>query len=447
MPPTIDQPADKLAELRSQPSGSRALLTFSLEQYWLPDSPVIELGAICLNSGPDLLCVISDDVDALNGALSDIAEVTAGTLDSIAQAIDSDVINLSRPLMLDTIRIAKPWGAEIWYTGVEQRGVCRVGKTPLPWIIRLAGSLCCGDASERLILLKILDPLPEQVYGDLYFEMHEQKVEVYVVTNVAPSAWPEGTGAIRFGFDNDKRGESGSLDAFKREWLSAVNAYRETRMEIDATFDQFREEEQFDATDVVSPDVLERWSRQLDPQLVRRERDQREAMHAFTKLEPLMPGDVVRVPPFTPHSLQHGVRVVEFQTPHYERYILSFAQKVLTQAHWDTEQAIDKIVWDAEFDSTLVELESGERHRIDLVADFDEFEVQRIYLQPGASHRIATPDYAIVMAIDGSVIAGDVELAAEQACLLPAILPAIEIRPAGNTRCFALLAMPKTPGS
>ena len=63
-------------------------------------------------------------------------------------------------------------------------------------------------------------------------------------------------------------------------------------------------------------------------------------MESFTRLLDLRVGDVVRVEPYYPHSLQHGVRVVELQTPTYERFIISFAQQVVTQDHWDSEHAI-----------------------------------------------------------------------------------------------------------
>src|SRR5690625_7657891 len=50
-------------------------------------------------------------------------------------------------------------------------------------------------------------PLPVEVVGDLYFELHEEKREVYVVTSIDPQAWPEGIGAIRYGRSEEHTSE------------------------------------------------------------------------------------------------------------------------------------------------------------------------------------------------------------------------------------------------
>ena len=268
----VEHPAAVLADLRARASGACVLMSFDLAQYWLPGTPTIALHALCLAEGDNLLCVISDSGESLQRMQQDTGHIDRATLVRLADEIDATVIDLSRPLRLETVRIEKPWGAEIWYTGVEQRGVCRVGNTPLPWLVAMAGELLCGVASSHLVLLKILDPHPEPVYGDLYFEMHEQKVEVYVVTHVENSAWPEGTGAIRFGFDRDKLDEFVTLEGFKEAWLESVNAYRRVRREIDDAFDRFRELEGIGTDEVIPPDVAEQWKARLDAELNDRER-------------------------------------------------------------------------------------------------------------------------------------------------------------------------------
>lgn len=439
-----DDPASLLAALRAGPAGVGANLSFRLPQYWLAGSPDINLHAICVTEGTDLLCIITDRTGVLPPAGEYPEHVDRATLERVAHDIDARVINLNQPLRLEPVQIEKPWGREIWYTGIERRGVSRIGKTPLPWLMGLAGELIYGAASAHLILLKILDPLPEPVYGDLYFEMHEQKIEVYVVTQVDESAWPGGTGAIRFGFDTEKLNDFDSLETFKTAWLDSVTRYRQIRVKIDEAFDRFREAEHIAPDDVVSPAIVEEWKRRIDRRLNDREQQYRERMLAFTALQPLRRGDVVRVPPFTPHSLQHGVRVVEFQTPHYERYILSFAQKVLTQSHWDTTAAIDKLDWHAHFNAQLTTLELTQGYSVDQIADFDEFEVHGIHLLPGGCYRRTLATYAIVMAVESCVLVCEVTLAPEQACLVPAMLPAVEIKPAADTGCFALIAIPKT---
>lgn len=442
----IDAPGAALTSLRSRAHGTCARLSFPISQYWLAGSPSIELHALCLVEGDDLLCVISDDGKSMTAALSPVTHVDRQALSKVAGTLNATVINLNRPLLLNTVRIEKPWGEEIWYTGVEQRGVCRVGRTPLPWLVGLAAEHCRGAASDELILLKILAPLAAPVYGDLYFEMHEQKVEVYVVTHVDESAWPGGAGAIRFGFDRHRLSEFESVDAFKQAWLDSVNAYREIRVEIDRLFDEFRAAQGIGHNDVIPPALGKQWNSRLDSALRAREEECRSAMNAFSQLHPIKPGDVVRVPPFTPHSLQHGVRVVEFQTPHYERYILSFAQKVLTQPHWDTVQAADKIHWHANFDTSLETIESGDSHRVDQVADFTAFEVRRLHLDAGTRYKMTLPTYAIVMAIEAPIDVCGIELAPEQACLVPAMMMEMEIAPARDAGCFALIAIAKAPG-
>ena len=140
-------------------------------------------------------------------------------------------------------------------------------------------------------------------------------------------------------------------------------------------------------------------------------------MEAFTHLHPLKLGDVVRVPTWLPHSLQHGVRVVEFQTPTYERLILSFAQKVLTQSHWDTDSAIDRVVLDPPQAQHFESVANG----IERIAEFDDFNVWRVdFAQHAAPITLpATLPYAVCMSVKGRCTVGELSLNAEEACLVP----------------------------
>ena len=245
-------------------------------------------------------------------------------------------IALNRPLLLAPVTVAKPWGREIWFTGIEARGQAGVygegGILPLPWLLEVAAPEVLGVESSALNLLKILDPLPEPVYGDLYFELHEEKREVYVVTAVDRRCWPNGVGAIRYGFDPAVRAHYPSDAAFRRAYLESVQAYEAVRDRIQAVEDSWRTEEGYGLRDPVPAATSRRWRAALPPDLRRLEAERRRIMEGFTLLRPLRVGDVVQVPLRLPHALQHGVRTVEFQTPVYERRILSFAQKVLTQA-------------------------------------------------------------------------------------------------------------------
>ena len=118
-------------------------------------------------------------------------------------------------------------------------------------------------------------------------------------------------------------------------------------------------------------------------------------MYRFTALKTIRKGDVITVEPFVPHALQHGVRVVEFQTPHYERYILSFGQEVVTQDHWDTDEALKVAKLDGEsFSPTSLD---------NVIADFEEFTVQRIHVKAGGTEKLDADKYQILMGIAGSM--------------------------------------------
>ena len=91
-------------------------------------------------------------------------------------------------MRLDVLQIPKPWGYEGWYTGVEIRGVAlihdRFGRTELPYALGLFPEPLLNGADEQLILLKTLNPVREEVLGDLYLEMHEKKWEAVSYTHL-----------------------------------------------------------------------------------------------------------------------------------------------------------------------------------------------------------------------------------------------------------------------
>jgi len=255
------------------------------------------------------------------------------------------------------------------------------------------------------VLLKILDPLPDEVLGDLYFEMHEAKQEVYVVTGINRQAWPDGEGGIRFGFNQELRSRFASDDAFKQAYLQAVKHYQQVRQQIDKMLDE---------------------KRVPDASLVDQEKDLREKMEGFIAIRKLKLGDVVTVPCYTPHSLQHGVRTVEFQTPVYERKILSFAQKVLTQNHWDTEQALQNVNLDLPQEPDRIVLDKTASLCRERVVQFDDFKVERVSLDNNAGFVSPHGHHRLILVVTGTVTVEGRELGVEQAQLLPACA-AIEI--------------------
>ena len=142
-------------------------------------------------------------------------------------------------------------------------------------------------------------------------------------------------------------------------------------------------------------------------------------MNEFTGVTDLSVGDVISIDPFTPHALQHGVRVIEFQTPHYERKILSFAQKVLTQSNWDTEAAIQEMTI-APAPQPVFELaDQSPGVLAEKIADFEQFNVLRVSVEPNCSYQQHLGSYALVICVTGNCDVDGLVLKPEDACLVP----------------------------
>lgn len=326
--------------------------------------------------------------------------------------VDGHAYSLDDPQPLEPVAIPKLWGREIWYTGMEARGESRIGagqSLPLSTYLALAPE---HVAAGRIpVLLKILDPRPEPVLGELYLEVHESKQEVYVVTTVDPTAWPDGIGRIRYGVNQEKRQACGSDDAFRAAFLTALNAYEDVRQRIDTGAEGLEQEEAA----------------------------ARERTLTFTDERPLRVGDTIAVPVWVPHSLQPGVQVVEFQTPTYERFILSSSQKVLTQDGWDSAHAVTNMRLDTP-DHPPPEQISDDVQRI---VQFDDFGVWQTRL----SEPLRLPDglpYALAFCISGqATLSGPGEsltLSEGEAAFIPR--PAIGRDIHTDADCLLLLAAP-----
>jgi quercetin dioxygenase-like cupin family protein len=328
---------------------------------------------------------------------------------------------------------------------VESLGVARFGsddrQAPIPHLLTVMPSLLGLANSGPLILLKILDPLPEKIFGDLYFELHNEKREVYVVTHVDRRAWPNGIGRMRLGFQPDTISQAGSQDAFRRQFLQRVVAYRAVRFEIDRLLDARRREHAIAPNQPLPVEQLKRWLQKIPEPLASRERELRQAMEGYYGSLPLQAGDVVQVPLNVPHSLQHGVRTIEFQTPVYERRIVAFGQKVLTQATWDTEQAVEEMVVTAPNRPKLPVLIEQPGLCVERVVDFPDFQVQRITLAAGSTYQIHGKTYQLLIVIQGNLIVDDQKLTEEEAVLLPASTD-ISIRPRSGSPATFLVAIP-----
>lgn len=397
-------------------------ISFRHHPFYLANSEDIQLLAVLAISGDKLVAVIVEDEPETRQLIEACGDGDIGTL---AEKLYAPLLLLDGPVQLLPTHIAKPWGQEVWYTGMETRGVSAVGnerfRTPLPWLLSLMPRSLSGGNPEQLTLLKILDPLPDEVFGDLYFEMHERKQEVYVVTHIDRDAWPDGVGGIRFGFNQSLRSGYGSDGEFRVAYLTAVKRYESVRREIDAHLDEIKQREGVGLTEPVPPPQMKAWLADVPASLTAQELQLREQMNAFSNLMPLRIGDVVKVPCMTPHSLLHGVRTVEFQTPVYERKILSFAQKVLTQEGWDTEEALQAASLEIATAPIDDEAEVVPGLSRQLIVDFDDFRVWRLRADVQVEYLLSDANtYQLLMAVSGAMEIADQALAAEQAVLIPA---------------------------
>lgn len=378
-------------------TASLLVVRFNLCQNWLESAPALPLTALyCLEQG-DLRIAVTDQ------ELPSVCENAVQQFDNWVRRYGLMVIVPGAELELQPTVVPKPWGREIWYSGVEQRGVCQVirdgSSLPLPWFRAVLPDQSCGPSAQPMLLLKILDPAPQPVIGDLYFELHREKREAYIIDRVDPGAWPDGVGYIRCGFSADKRAQWDDEQDFRRAYLEAVLTYEGVRRQIDAV-----------DGDIVPAEDLSLLEASL-----------RARMESFTNLRPLRKGDVIAVPPLLPHALQHGVRSIEFQTPVYERKILSFAQRVLTQDHWDTTEVLQEMLLEepppAQEYTYLARHEGLELER---VIDFPDFEVQRLRLDDSAGYSPQPfASYALVMVAEGELALNGARYHAGQALLLP----------------------------
>ncbi|MDO3385704.1 hypothetical protein QWI17_07630 [Gilvimarinus sp. SDUM040013] len=440
---SVSKPEQHLQNLLAG-SGSLSAFSFSHRAFYLDEAPTKVLLAVCDPTNAEL--VLSADCPEARHTLDEWSD--SGCLHSLADTLAVPVLELGCAISLVPVVILKPWGREIWYTGMEVRGQSGVGTTdrsiPLPWLLEVMPGAYADGNPEAMILLKVLDPLADEVFGDLYFEMHERKQEVYVVTHVDQRAWPDGIGGIRFGFSDQLRAQYGSDQAFKDAFEQAVARYEAVRRDIDARIDTIKLGVGIDVNEPVPPSTQIAWLQQIDAKLLAQEESLRHTMESFSKVLPLKIGDVVKVPCYTPHSLQHGVRTVEFQTPVYERKILAFAQKVLTQPHWDTREALEKVVLDAEMPA----LDEGEEAVAGIlcqqVVDFDDFAVWRLRAHKHSEMSLAKLSaYRLVMAITGGVSLRGRVLTAEQAVLCPALARPDQVLKL-EKGAVALIAAPKS---
>lgn len=263
------------------------------------------------------------------------------------------------PAPLEPVTVNKPWGREVWYSGIEERGESRVRhggeRIPLSRFLRTHGR------SRPVTLLKTLHPDA----GNLYLEVHEHKHEVYIVDAVDAEFWPA-AGQMLLGA-NMKRCASGEAE-FRKDLLATARAAEASR----------------------------------------RVEDVAALMHAV----PLEVGDAVAIAPRVPHSLLRGVNVVEFQTPVFERKILAASQRVATQTGWDSAEAVDLIDLKAE---PRVTSPNGEATQT--LGSSDTFAVTRHRLAAGET--LAVAPWSVGWVVSGALRQDDVAFGARSAWIAP----------------------------
>ncbi len=446
--------------LPHRPESGCLLLTRLRPEPWTGEAEPVEIQELLHWKGTQLQGCTWKGAEVPETVQQWISEDTDApfSLQAIAARKRAEVLHLQRPLRLKRLDIPKPWGFEGWYTGVEKRGVVQVGSeathTELPHALSLFRESWLAGAPEQLILLKTLNPVPEEVLGDLYLEMHEEKWEVYVVTEVDPQAWPEGVGIIKAGFHPDRlaayqaqHGDAG-LAHLKHDFRAAVQAYETVRRRIDAFLDEEKIRRGWSPKEALETARVAALLETVPEPLAQEEQTLRQQVEAFVGDHPVRVGDVVTFPAFNMHSLRHGIRVVEFQTPHYERCIVMFAQKVLTQDHWDTEAALEKLD-PAPYDPPAPVLQAQNAGaRVEQFVDFPDFTAHRVTLEPGASWQEELGlQYHLVIPVGGEVIVrgeGFEEKAdALDAYFLPACLGRYEVRNEGSAAVTVLRSAPR----
>ncbi len=357
-------------------------------------------------------CVWKDSFQSASEIEQMLQKNMTAPMQAIAVHHRAALLSSAQPLSLQTAHISKPWGYEEWYTGMEKRGVARIktieGSSKLPYALSLFRQCYLRNHAEQLILLKSLNPAPHPVLGDLYLEMHEKKWEVYLVTKVDPLAWPSGVGIIKAGLHPQKvksyrqsRGKNW-LAPYLKDFETSIVAYENTRRRIDRLLDEMKKEAHCNPDLPLPPESTSQFLKKVPFSLQNEEKRLREDLYRYVGDHPVRVGDVITFPPYHMHSLQHGIHVIEFQTPHYERLVLMSGQKVLTQDHWDTEKALSRMKPEVYQSPALQDLEKTEEWQKERIVDFPDFSVERILIRPGGEYSDNTGnDYHLWVGVEG----------------------------------------------
>ena len=261
------------------------------------------------------------------------------------------------PSALRPVTVAKPWGREVWYSGVEARGESGVC-TPAG-VVPLSRYLDGLGRTKPVILLKAL----QATAGNLYLEVHESKSEVYVVERI------DGSGRMLLGPRADVLSRVGET-AFRAAVRRAAGKAEAGEAAVDA-------------------------------------------VQSYMNPVDLRPGDAVTIPPRVPHSLQKGVHAIEFQTPVFERRILAASQPVVTQEGWDIDAAVAAM--DLSVQPTVG---SPQVDGISVIASLPDFTVTRYRLANRSAFGV--PPWSVGWVVHGTLRCRERRFQAKTAFLAPA---------------------------
>ena len=149
--------------------------------------------------------------------------------------------------------------------------------------------------SKPPILLKVPGkPNPEPNLGDLYFELHEKKTEVYVVTDINLKSWPNGIGKIRLGFNDKEIQSQGTPEKFIEKYLSSVEKYQICRNLIDSKLDQMKVSLGLSKDEIIEAELYRTFLAEIDKAIIDEEKILRKEMNKFTKLHDIKIGDAIK---------------------------------------------------------------------------------------------------------------------------------------------------------
>ena len=377
-------------------------------------------------------------------------ESPKSALDAAAESAQTEVIAPLCPIPLSACEVGKLWGCERWFTGSERRGSARVGETAqAPWLQHaldlLPQAILGSFAGQPPILLKVLEPHAAAAWGDLYLEVHREKWEVYLVLGVDSAVWPDNRGELLCGPLAEALQQL-DADALRQQLRHRIRAYEGIRRTIDTQLEQVLA----DVGGIAQADLPARQHAQscLPAEWLQEEQHRRKAVESLLAALPLQRGDVVTLPPTTLHSLRAGIRVLEFQTPTYERLIAMSSQKVLTQPHWDTQAALQLA------NMQPISPAAKARFRVNGVqcqslADFPQFTAHRCLFEPGQRTQFPHAEcYQLLFVAHGQGSMQQtnqpaVSLSPNHAWLLPQQMPPMEWAAAEDSPLELVFAQPK----